>query len=136
MKDKKYVTFMVLFIITAVILGIVLFFNLIGFLIVDNEVLWFKEESDDGKYVVSCYTVGESMLFEPQKISVRFYGNRMKNDELDKVNGVTFETELANDGASLHEDNYKVEWQEDSVKIIFNGEETDGDNIFIIPYSK
>lgn len=136
MKDKKYVTFMVLFIITTVILGIVLFFNLIGFLIVDNEVLWFKEESADGKYVVSCYTVGESMLFGPQKISVRFYGNRMKNDDLDKINGVTFEIELANDGASLHEDNYKVEWQEDSVKIVFNGEETDGDNIFIIPYSK
>ena len=136
MKDKKYVTFMVLFIITTVILGIVLFFNLIGFLIVDNEVLWFKEESADGKYVVSCYTVGESMLFGPQKISVRFYGNRMKNDDLDKMNWVTFEIELANDGASLHEDNYKVEWQEDSVKIVFNGEETDGDNIFIIPYSK
>ena len=136
MKDKKYVTFMVLFIITDVILGIVLFFNLIGFLIGDNEVLWFKEESADGKYVVSCYTVGESMFFGPQKIAVRFYGNRMKNDDLDKINGVTFEIELANDGASLHEDNYKVEWQEDSVKIVFNGEETDGDNIFIIPYSK
>lgn len=136
MKDNKYITFMVLFIITVVILGIILFLNLIEFLIDDNEVLWFKEESADGKYVVSCYTVGESPLFGAERIEVCFYGNRLKNDNLDEVNEVRFETELANDGANLNEDNYKVEWQEDSVKIIFNGEETGGDNIYIIPYNK
>lgn len=136
MKDNKYITFMVLFIITVVILGSVLFLNLIRYLISDNKILWFTEESADGKYTVSCYTVGETMFYAPQKISVYFYGNKLEDNNLDEVNEIRFETELANDGANLNEDNYKVEWQEDYVKIIFNGEETGGDNIFIIPYNK
>ena len=86
MKDNKYTTFMVLFIITAVILGIVLFFNLIGFLIGDNEVLWFKEESADGKYVVSCYTVGESMFFRTPR-SLRFWDKAVRHGYCSYLSG-------------------------------------------------
>mgnify|MGYP004589068299 CR=1 FL=1 len=101
------------------------------FFVKDSKTEWFDEKSPDGNFHIKCYQVGTSMFFSSQKIEVYFGSNVFTF--LKNVNSITFKTEIANDGATLKNKNYKIEWLEDSVKIIFSGDEQ-SDNVYIIPY--
>ena len=132
MKNKKKIIVIIAFIIETIILGISLLYSSAIYFIKDNQVEWFDEVSPDGKYHVKCYKVGTPLFFSSQDLLIYFGKKGMSFEQ--GINSVSFKTELANDGANLYDDNYSIEWLSDSVKIIFRGEETGGDNVYIIPY--
>lgn len=134
MKNKKKIIIIIAFIIETIILGISLLYSSAIYFIKDNQVEWFDEVSPDGKYHVKCYKVGTPLFFSSQDLLIYFGKKGMSFEQ--GINSVSFRTELANDGANLYDDNYSIEWFSDSVKIIFRGEETGGDNIYQIPYYK
>lgn len=132
MKNKKKLIIIVAFIIETVVLVISLTYSGVVFLVNDAKTEWFDEKSPNGKYHVKCYKVGTPMFFSSQKLLIYFDTTGLPYVE--GTNPISFRTELANDGANLHKDNYSIEWLSDSVKIVFRGEESGGDNIYQIPY--
>lgn len=134
MKNKKTMILVIIIVLETIILGISLLYSSFIFFVKDARTEWFDEVSPDGKYHVKCYTVGSALFFSSQKLEIYFDTTGIPYVE--GTNPVSFETELANDGANLYDENYSVEWLDTYVKIIFRGEETGGDNVFIIPYYK
>ena len=119
------------FVIETIILIVAVFYSGMLFLVNDMKTEWFDETSPDGNFHVKCYQVGTPFFFGSQDIEIYFGAKSFTF--LKNVNSVSFKTEISNDGANLKEENYKIEWLEDSVKVIFSGEEQ-SDNVYVIPY--
>lgn len=133
-KNKKVIILVIIIVLETIILGISLLYSSAIYFVKDNKVEWFDEISPDGKYHVKCYQEGASLFFSSQKLVVYFGTTGLPY--VQGTNPVSFRTELANDGKALKRENYSIEWLEDSVKIIFRGDETGGDNVYQIPYYK
>lgn len=133
-KNKKVIILIIIIVIETIILGISLLYSSAIYFVKDSKVEWFDEISPDGKYHVKCYQEGASLFFSSQKLVVYFDTTGLPY--VQGTNPVSFRTELANDGKALKRENYSIEWLEDSVKIIFRGDETGGDNVYQIPYYK
>ena len=132
-KSKKVIILTIIIIIETIILVLSLLYSSAIFLFKDNKTEWFDEISPDGKYHVKCFKVGEALLFSSQKILVYFDTTGLPY--VLGTNPLSFNTEIANDGANLNDDNYAIEWLDDSVKIVFKGKEM-GEHIYQIPYYK
>ena len=132
-KNKKTIILIVIIIIETVILAISMLYSSALFFMKNAETEWFNEISPDGRYHVKCMKVGSPLFFSSQELLVYF--DTTTNHEK-QTNSSTFKTELENDGATLYNNNYSIEWLEDSVRIVFRGKETGGDKTIIIPYIK
>lgn len=128
---KKKVLVISAFVIETIVLIIAVLYSSFIFLVNDAKSEWFDEVSPDGNFHVKCYQVGTSLFFSSQNIEV-YFGSRAFTF-LKDVNSISFKTDIANDGAILKDENYKVEWLKDSVKITFSGEEQ-SDAVYVIPY--
>ncbi len=131
MKKKKKLI-IIAFIIETIILIISVMYSSMIFFINDDKTEWFDETSPDGNYHVKCYKVGVPMFFSSQELLIYFDTTGLPY--VSGTNPVSFKIELANDGANLDSDNYSIDWLTDSVRIIFRGKESGGDNIYQIPY--
>lgn len=72
---------------------------------------WFRESIQDGDYVIVANEVGDTFLGGQTRVRIYVY---------DHVNGgcmASFETTIANEGERLTADNYRIEHDEESIKI-------------------
>lgn len=120
----------IIIIIETIVLLISLAYSTFLFTYTDAETEWFKETSPDGQFVVSCYKIGTPLFFSPQDLKICFH--EAKSVKVEDINDVWFETDIANDGQTLYDVNYSIEWLEDSVKIMLIGDESK--SVFVIPY--
>lgn len=133
-KNKKVIILIIIIVLETIMLGISLLYSSAIYFVKDNKIEWFDEISPNGKYHVKCYKEGASLFFSSQRLLIYFDTTGLPY--VQGTNPVSFRTELANDGKVLKRENYSIEWLEDSVKIIFRGDETGGDNVYQIPYYK
>lgn len=131
-KNKKVIILIIIIVLETIMLGISLLYSSAIYFVKDNKIEWFDEISPNGKYHVKCYKEGASLFFSSQRLLIYFDTTGLPY--VQGTNPVSFRTELANDGKSLKEENYSIEWLDDSVKIIFRGDESGGDNVYQIPY--
>ena len=124
----------VLIVVETIILFISLTYSMLLFGFNDVETKWFDDISPDGQFEIRCYKVGTPLFFSEQKLRIYFHESKLT--DVKDINNVCFETDLGNKGKTVQDENYEIEWMQDSIKIVFRGEETGGDNIYIIPYYK
>lgn len=129
-KNIKTTILTIIIIIETIVLLISLVYSTFLFAYTDAETEWFKETSPDGQFVVSCYKIGTPLFFSQQDLKLCFH--EAKSGKVENINDLWFETYIANDGQTLHDVNYSIEWLEDSVKIILKGDESQ--SVFVIPY--
>lgn len=133
-NNIKKILLIVLIVVETIILFISLTYSMLLFGFNDVETKWFDDISPDGQFEIRCYKVGTPLFFSEQKL--RIYFHESKSTDVKDINNVCFETDLGNKGKTVQDENYEIEWMQDSIKIVFRGEETGGDNIYIIPYYK
>ena len=129
-EDKKKIVMLFIIILETVILAISLLYSAVLYVHKDVREKWFEEFSSDGRFFVRCYTVGNPVFYGPQNLSVTF--DAIDRKETIGVNTVTIDTSFNNRGATLHDDNYSIEWLDNHVRITFQG--VKGKEIFMIPY--
>lgn len=133
-KSNKTMILTIIIVLETIVLLISLAYSTFLFAFEDGKTKWFEETSPDGQYKVTCFTVGSPLFFDSQDLEVHFLGTKLTN--ANNINDIYFKTALNNDGATLRDENYSIQWLEDSVKIVFRGQESGGDNIYVIPYYK
>ena len=131
-KNIKTIILTIIIVIETIVLLILLAYSTFLFACKDAETEWFKETSPDGQFVVSCYKIGTPLFFSSQDLKLCFH--EAKSVKVEDINHVCFETDIANDGQTLYDVNYSIEWLEDSVKIMLIGDESK--SVFVIPYYK
>ncbi len=129
-KSKKTIIIAIIIAIETIILLISLAYSTFLFVYTDAETKWFEETSPDGQFRIGCVKIGGALFFSPDRL--RIYFDETKLADVENINNVWFETEIANDGKKLNDVNYSIEWLEDSVKIMLIGEESQ--SVFVIPY--
>lgn len=129
-KNIKTTILTIIIIIETIVLLISLAYSTFLFAYTDTETEWFKETSPDGQFVVSCYKIGTPLFFSQQDLKLCFH--KAKSGKVENINDLCFETYIANDGQTLYDVNYSIEWLEDSVKIMLIGDESQ--SVFVIPY--
>lgn len=73
---------------------------------------WFKESIQDGDYVIVGKEIGDTILDGQTRVKIYIY---------DHVNGecmTSFETRVGNKGKKLTADNYRIEYNEEYIKIV------------------
>lgn len=120
----------IIIIIETIVLLISLAYSTFLFASTDAKTEWFKETSPDGQFEIRCYKIGTPLFFSQQDLKLCFH--EAKSGKVENVNDVLFETYIANDGQTLYDVNYSIEWLEDSVKIMLIGDESK--SVFVIPY--
>lgn len=133
-NNIKKILLIVLIVVETIILFISLTYSMLLFGFNDVETKWFDDISPDGQFEIRCYKVGTPLFFSEQKLRIYFHESKLT--DVKDINNVCFETDLGNKGKTVQDENYEIEWMQDSIKIVFRGEETGGDNIYIIPYYK
>lgn len=118
-KNIKTTILTIIIVIETIILLISLAYSTFLFAYTDAEAKWFQETSPDGQFVISCYKIGTPLFFSKQDLKLCFYETNSVN--LKNINNVCFKTNIANDGKTLYDVNYSIEWLEDSVKIMLIG---------------
>ena len=131
-KNIKTTILTIIIVIETIVLLILLAYSTFLFACKDAETEWFKETSPDGQFVISCYKIATPLFFSQQDLKLCFH--EAKSRKVEDINDVLIETYIANDGKTLYDINYSIEWLEDSVKIMLIGEESQ--SVFVIPYYK
>lgn len=86
-----------------------------------------KSISLNEKYVIEIKGNGARWPFGSEDIKIIAY----ENTSTGKLNEKTFTTEPANDGGSIGESNYNIDWSDDSALITISGEEQKNEYIFV-----
>lgn len=76
------------------------------------SIKWFREEIENGNYVFEGYQIGHPLLGGRAEVEVTIHDYVNNRD-------ISFKTYVDNQGEKLAEDNYKVGYTEDYLKISF-----------------
>lgn len=95
--------------------------NLKAFYLVEKSISLNK------KYVIEIKGNGARWPFGSEDIMIVAY----ENTNTGKLNKKIFTTELANDGGSIGESNYNIDWSDESASIRISGEEQKNEYIFV-----
>lgn len=86
-----------------------------------------KSISPNKKYVIEIKGNGARWPFGSEDIMIVAY----ENANTEKLNKKIFTTELANDGGSIGESNYNIDWSDESALIRISGEEQKNEYVFV-----
>lgn len=76
---------------------------------------WFRESIEDGDYVIVGEEIGNTIFGGDTQVTISVF------DHVNKVHMTSFTTRIANNGDKLTSDNYKIEYNEEYIKIVFIG---------------
>lgn len=112
MSKKMYVCIIVMLACLLLITGT---YTVIHFYFNYSTDEWFRESIEDGDYVIVGEEIGDTIFGGDAQVTISVF------DHVNKVHMTSFKTRIANNGDKLTSDNYKIEYNEEYIKIILIG---------------